>query len=184
MGKLRSFNFITLDGYYKGLGDDISWNTHRQEENEFAAQSMKPGGILLFGRVTYQMMAGFWTSPAAIQSAPAVANGMNEAEKIVFSKTLNKADWQNTRLMKSDLITEIQRLKEESPKDMTILGSGSLVSQLSEAGLMDEYGIMIDPVAIGQGSSLFNGLTHKLQLTLTNTRTFKSGVVLLNYSRQ
>jgi len=181
MRKLSTFTFITLDGYYKGENNDISWHTHGQEEGEFSAENLKGDNTLLFGRVTYQMMAGFWSSPAAVESFPEVAEGMNKAEKLVFSKTLNTVDWKNTKLIKGDLIEEIKKLKSESGNNITILGSGSLVTQLTEHNLIDEYQIMIDPVAIGKGTALFKGITHCPELKLVNSRVFKSGVVLHIY---
>lgn len=182
MAKLSCFLFISLDGYYKGPEDDISWHKHGQEEGQFSADSLGAENTLVFGRITYEMMAGFWTLPMAFENMPEVAAGMNKAQKIVFSKTLDKADWQNTRLIKTDMIAAMKKLKEESANDMTILGSGNIVTQFAEAGLIDGYQIMIDPVAIGSGTPIFQGLTKKLDLQLTSTRSFKSGVVLHSYT--
>lgn len=181
MGKLSSFTFITLDGYYKGPNQDVSWHKHGAEEGEFSADNLKSGNILLFGRTTYQMMAGFWPSPMAYDTFPAVAEGMNKAEKIVFSRTLQKADWENTRIISEDMIEEVQKLKHYAQKNMTLLGSGNILTQLAEASLIDEYQIMIDPVAIGNGTPVFQNIKHHLDLKLTSTRTFKSGVILLCY---
>ncbi len=181
MGKLGMFNFLTLNGYYEGPHRDISWHRHGAEENEFAAASLNSGSILLFGRVTYEMMASYWPTPLAIKSDPVVAEGMNKAEKIVFSRTLARAEWANTRVVRNNIGDAVERLKMESVKDLTILGSGSIVTQLAGLGLIDEFQFMIDPVALGAGTSLFNGLQHKLDLALTKTRIFKSGVVLLCY---
>jgi dihydrofolate reductase len=181
MNKLSSFTFLTLNGFYKGLGEDISWHRHGAEESEYAAQGAGSDSILVFGRLTYQMMAGYWPTPMALEQNPAVAAGMNKAEKIVFSRTLSKAEWANTRVVKDDLVEEIRRLKALAGKDLTILGSGSIVTQLAAAGLIDVYQFMIDPVALGKGATLFGGLEGKLDLELTGSRVFKSGVVLLNY---
>lgn len=182
MRKLNVFNFITLDGYYKGLNEDISWHRHGAEENEYAADNMKSdGAILLFGRTTYEMMTGYWPTPMVIENDPIVARGMNRAEKIVFSKTLKKPEWQNTKVMSGDIVEKIRKMKQTPGKDMTVLGSGSIVTQFAEHGLVDEYQIMVDPVAIGDGTPIFKGLKNKLDLKLTKTRIFKSGVVLLCY---
>lgn len=181
MGKLRVFNFATLNGYYKGPHGDIAWHRHGAEEGGFSAERLKAGTILLFGRVTYEMMAGYWPSLDAIKNNPIVAEGMNKAEKIVFSRTLKKAGWNNTRLVKDNILDELRTMKQISTKDLTILGSGSIATQLADAGLIDEYQIMVDPVVIGGGTSLFSSITCKLDLRLTGTRTFKSGVVLLSY---
>lgn len=180
MGKLSVFNFITLNGYFKGSGEDISWHKHDEEGTKFSEENMKSGNILLFGSVTYKMMANFWPSQMAYKNFPVVAEGMNNAEKIVFSKTLLKAEWKNTRIIKDNIVEEIKILKEQG-KNMTILGSGSIVSLFAEHSLIDEYQFMVDPIAIGDGTTIFKGITHQLNLKLANTKTFKSGSILLSY---
>jgi dihydrofolate reductase len=182
MAKLVSFTFITLDGYYKGVGDEISWHKHGQEESEFSSKSMGSGddSILMFGRLTYEMMAGFWPTEMGRQMNPTVAEGMTNAEKIVFSKTLTAGSWKNTRVLNGNLAAEVATLKKGS-KDIAVLGSGSVLSQLAEANLVDRYQVMLDPVAIGAGVSIFSGMNRQLNLKLVETKTFKSGVILLNY---
>jgi dihydrofolate reductase len=181
MPLLSCFNFISLNGFYKGLKDDISWHRHGEEESIFSAENAQKDSILLFGRVTYEMMSSFWTTAEARAMAPLVAEGMTSAEKIVFSRTLQSAAWENTRIVQHDIYSEVKRLKETGTKDMTILGSGSIISQLADHGLIDQYSLMLDPVAIPYGSSFLHGISRKLDLKLVNTRIFKSGVVLLNY---
>jgi len=181
MSKLTVFNFITLNGFFKGPNEDINWHRHCGEENEYSVESLKAGNTLLFGRITYEMMAGFWPTQMAIDSFPDVARGMNKADKIVFSRTLEKVEWNNTRVVKDNMIGEIKRLKQLPGKDMTLLGSGSILTQFADHGLVDEYQVMIDPVAIGDGTPIFKNLMEKLDLKLTATRTFKSGVLLLRY---
>lgn len=181
MRKLTAYNFITLNGYYKGPGGDISWHQHGGEEEQFSVNSLEAHNVLVFGRVTYEMMASFWPTEDAMNMMPEVAKGMNDAEKIVFSNTLQKADWQNTRVIGGDIVAAMKKLKAEPGNDMTILGSGSIISQLADAGLIDGYQFMIDPIAIAGGTPIFSGIQHSLQLELINTRSFKSGVVLLEY---
>ncbi|MCO4292530.1 dihydrofolate reductase family protein [Solitalea sp. MAHUQ-68] len=181
MAKLNIFNFITLNGFYKGPNEDINWHKHGSEENEFAGDMLQFDSVLLFGRVTYEMMASYWPTPFAMENDPVVSEGMNKAEKIVFSKTLKNAAWENTKILSGDLVEEVKSLKQASSKSLTVLGSGSIVSQLAEAGLIDEYQIMIDPVAIGNGIPIFNNVKHQLDLKLIDTKTFKSGVVMLTY---
>lgn len=183
MRKISTFNFITLDGYYKGINDDISWHKHGggADENEFSAKSAGSGNTLLFGRVTCQMMASWWPTPMAAQQMPEIAKGMNKTEKIVFSKTVTNAAWNNTRIIKDDMIEAVKKMKQEPGPDITILGSGSIIAQLAGHGLIDSYTIMLDPLAIGAGTSLFKGMNHQLDLRLTDTRTFKSGRLLLTY---
>jgi dihydrofolate reductase len=181
MGKLTVFNFATLNGYFEGPNRDLSWHKHGAEENEYAGEMLKSGNTLLFGRVTYEMMASYWPTPNAIKNDPIVAEGMNSADKIVFSRTLKKADWSNTTVVKDNIEEEIKKRKQMPGKNMTLLGSGSILTQFAEQGLIDEYQIMVDPVVLGDGTSMFKGIKDKLDLKLTMTRTFKSGVVLLCY---
>ena len=181
MRKLNVFNFITLNGYFEGPKRDISWHKHGAEENEYAVEGLKSGSILLFGRVTYELMASYWPTPYAIKNDPIMAEGMNNADKIVFSRTLKKAEWNNTRLLKDHIVEEIKRMKQIPGKDMTLLGSGSIATQFAQQGLIDEYQIMVDPVVLGDGTPIFKGIKHTLNLKLTTTRTFRSGVVLLCY---
>ena len=181
MGKLSVFNFITLNGFYRGAAEDISWHKHGVEGEEFSAEGLKSGNILLFGRTTYEMMAGFWPTEMAMESFPKVATGMNKADKIVFSRTLVNTKWTNTRIIGKNMIEEMQRLKGSLDKDMTILGSGSIVAQFADAGLIDEFQFMVDPVAIGEGTPIFSNIKQKLELQLTGCRTFESGALLLSY---
>lgn len=181
MRKLNVFNFITLNGYFEGPNHDTSWHKHGGEENKYSDDSLQSKNILLFGRRTYEMMYNFWPTPMASEMFPETAKGMNKSEKIVFSTSLKKAEWNNTKVIGGNIVEEMKRLKKKKGNDLTILGSGSIVTLFADAGLIDSYQIMIDPVAIGKGTTLFNGLQNKLDLKLTNTRTFKSGVVLLSY---
>jgi dihydrofolate reductase len=182
MRKLSVFNSVTVDGYFTDQNGDMSW-AHQQdpEWNEFVANNAKSGGELLFGRITYDMMVSFWPTPAAAQMFPDVAKGMNESPKVVFSRTMDKASWNNTRLFKGDLENEVRKLKSESGDGLVVLGSGQIVSQLAEAGLVDEYQIALNPIVLGQGRTMFAGVTNKLNLKLTNSRSFKNGNVLLTY---
>jgi dihydrofolate reductase len=181
MAKLNVFNFMTLNGFYKGVNEDISWHSHEDAEaSQFAAESSGLGGMLLFGRVTYQMMESFWPTPAAAEAYPKVAEGMNKMEKVVFSNTLKSADWHNSRVVSGDIAAEVTKLKKGT-KDMTILGSGTVVSQLADARLIDSYMLMIDPVALGQGTPMFSGIKDKLEFELVDWKKFKSGILLLTY---
>jgi dihydrofolate reductase len=181
MRKLSVFNLITLDGYFTGQGGDISWHNVDAEFQKYAEKNANSGNTLLFGRLTYQLMASYWPSLEAVNNDPIVAKGMNSSEKIVFSRTLKKVDWANTRLVKEDMPGEVRRLKQQSGKDLTVLGSGSIVAQLAQAGLIDEYQLLLNPIVLGKGKTLFVGIKDKLSLKLTQTRTFGNGNVLLLY---
>ncbi len=182
MRKLIVFNLVTLDGYFAGQGGDISWHNVDEEFQELAEMASNSGNTLLFGRVTYELMVSYWPTSEAIKNDPIVAQGMNKAEKIVFSRTLTKADWNNTRLVKDNMLTEIRKLKQESGKDLTVLGSGSIVSQLAQDRLIDEYQILLNPIVIGKGKTMFEGVKDRFSLKLTKTRVFGNGNVLLNYA--
>jgi dihydrofolate reductase len=181
MRQVKAFNLVTLDGYFEGPKRDISWHKSDAETDEYAVQMLKSGDTLLFGRVTYELMASFWPTPHAIKNAPLVAEGMNNADKIVFSRTLKKVEWNNTRLVKDNIAEEVRKMKQLPGKDMTLLGSGSILTQLARQGLIDEYQLMVAPIALGEGTPLFKGIEHRLSLKLKTTRTFRNGNVLLCY---
>lgn len=182
MRKLVVFNQVTLDGYFADMNGDLSWaHKNDAEWNAFVADNAKGGGLLLFGRITYELMASYWPTPYAIENDPIVAEQMNNLPKVVFSRTMDKALWSNTKLVKSDMAPEIRKMKEEPGEDMVILGSGSIVSQLAQERLIDEYQIVVNPVVLGKGRTMFEVTKEKLTLKLTKTRTFGNGNVLLCY---
>ena len=181
---LSVFDSISLDGYFTDGSNDTSWAHSRDPEwQRFSAENAGGEAELLFGRKTYDMMAGFWPTSQALQTMPDVAQGMNRMRKIVFSRTLDKADWQNTRLVKGDLATEVARMKREPGPGMVILGSGQIVAQLTQAGLIDSYQIVVVPILLGKGRSLFEGVTGKPRLKLTKTRAFGNGNVVAWYEK-
>ena len=181
MRKLVFFILTSLDGYYEGPEHAIDWHNVDAEFNEFAIAQLDSVDMLLFGRVTYEVMAAFWPTDAAMKNDPVTAAAMNRLPKVVFSRTLADATWQNTRLVKDNVAQEITKMKEQADKDLIIFGSSDLSVSLVQAGLIDEFRIMVNPVALGNGKALFNGLPGRLKLELIKTRTFKSGNVLLYY---
>ncbi|MCU0435191.1 MAG: dihydrofolate reductase family protein [Bacteroidia bacterium] len=183
MRTISSFTFISLNGCYKRLGNDINWHQHGEEEAAFSAENLKTGNTLLFGRVTYEMMAGFWPTPMAAELFPEVAQGMNNAEKIVCSSTLGQAAWSNTTIISQDIVSAIRALKKTSGKNITILGSGILQTSLADEGLIDEFQVMIDPVIIDNGVQFLSAITRTGTLKLKSNRTFQSGTVLLTYTK-
>ena len=185
MRKLVVFNHVTLDGYFADMNGDMSWayrGSDDAEWNAFVADNASGGGQLLFGRITYELMARYWPTPDAIRANPIVAEGMNSMPKVVFSRTLDKVSWSNTKLVKGDIASEVRKMKQEPGKGMAILGSGSIVSQLAPEGLIDEYQVVVNPVVLGQGRTMFEGIKEKLNLKLTKTRTFGNGKVFLCYA--
>lgn len=181
MRTLNAYNFLTLNGLFKGPQEDISWHKHGGEEEQYSMESLQGDGILLFGRKTYDMMASFWPTPAAAEQFPEVAAGMNRAEKIAFSRKPFTPRWHNTRIITGDIVGQVRALKATPGKNMTILGSGSIISLFTEHELIDEYQFMIDPVAIPDGTRVFAGITRRLELEVSGSKVFKSGVVLLSY---
>src|SRR6185503_6452279 len=182
MASVTVFNSVSLDGYFTDANGDMSWaHKNDPEWNDFTAGNAKGESILLFGRKTYEMMAGFWPSPQAKQSFPEVAEGMNKQAKVVFSKTLDKATWNNTRLVKGDLPGEVRKMKKGPGPDVVILGSGTIVSQLTQEGLIDQYQVIVTLVVLGSGRTMFDGVTRKPNLKLKGERRFKNGNVLLTY---
>ena len=181
MRKVIFFNLTSLDGYFEGPNRDIYWHNVDEEFNEFAVEQTSSIGVLLFGRVTYQLMASYWPTEAAKRDDPMIAGLMNSLPKIVFSKTLEKVEWDNTKLVKDNFVEDVLKLKQQPGKDIAIFGSSDLAVTFIEYGLIDEFRIMINPLALGSGKPLFQGLKSKLDLKFVKTRTFKSGNVLLYY---
>ena len=182
MTKLVVYNSMSLDGYFTDANGDMSWAHKRDPEwQAFISENAGGGGQLLFGRITYDLMASFWPTPLAAQSNPIVVERMNGLQKYVFSRTLEVATWNNTRLLRGDLTTEVRKLKQEPGPNIVIMGSGSVVAQLAEAGLIDEYQIVLNPLVIGSGRTLFEGVKRKLPMKLARSRAFGNGNVVLFY---
>jgi dihydrofolate reductase len=182
MRKVIFFMLTSLDGFFEGPNGEIDWHHVDEEFNEFAIEQINSGDTLLFGRVTYEGMASYWPTPAATANDPIVAHMMNSMPKIVFSKTLSSAEWQNSRLVKENFAEEISKLKQQPGKDLIIFGSSNLAVSFIQHGLIDEFRIMVNPIVLGDGKPLFKGIQNKLELRLLKTKTFKSGNVLLYYA--
>ena len=184
MGKLVVFNSISLDGYFVDANGDMSWahsGAEDDEWDEFVAANASGGGQLVFGRITYELMASYWPTAAALQNDPVVAERMNNLPKLVFSRTLDEASWNRTRLVKDGMAAEMRRLKSEPGNDVAIMGSGSIVSQLTREHLIDEYQVVVVPIVLGAGRTMFDGVGGRLGLRLTKTRSFANGNVYLRY---
>ncbi|MBV9358804.1 MAG: dihydrofolate reductase [Chloroflexi bacterium] len=178
MANLITFNLVTLDGFFEGPDHNIDWHNVDDEFNAFALEQLDRLGGLMFGRVTYELMASYW--PTASADDP-VAERMNALPKFVASRTMRSVDWQNSRLLGSDLTDEIGALKQASDGDIAIFGSGKLIASLMPLGLIDVHGIMVNPVILGRGIPLFEGVHDRNELTLIDARPFASGNVLLRY---
>ena len=183
--RLSAFMMISLDGYFADARGDMGFAhalAQDGEWNDFVAGNARGGGVLLFGRKTYELMASWWPTPAAAKANPVVAERMNSGPKVVFSRTLAAAEWSNTTLVREDAPVAVRRMKEEDGPGMVILGSGSIVTQVAAAGLLDTLQVVVTPVALGAGSSLLAGLGRRLDLALADTRVFRNGAVVLWYA--
>jgi dihydrofolate reductase len=184
MPRLVVFNNVTVDGYFAAVNGDIGW-AHRDSQDAefqaFVADNAEGGGRLLFGRRTYEIMTSYWPTPLAAQNDPVLAERMNALPKVVFSRTLDHASWNNTRVVNGDIAEAVRTMKREPGPDMVILGSGTIVSQLSQAGLIDEYQLVVNPVVLGQGRTMYDGISVPLSLKLARSRTFRRGRVFLCY---
>lgn len=181
MRSLRVFESVSVDGYFVDEGGDMGWAHAGAPDPEFdawVAKNAGSGGALLFGRKTYQEMAGFWPTPMAAAQMPEVARGMNGAKKYLVSRTLAPT-WSNTELLPGPLVEVVRALKAEAGPPLVILGSGSVAAQLGDAGLVDEYQLVIVPVVLGAGRTVFG---RRQPLQLTEHRVFReSGMVVLTY---
>ena len=170
MQKLMVFNNISMDGYFVDKDNKMDWAHPGKNDDEWTAftnenvSNTKNGGTLLFGRVTFELMEMFWPTQIAFSQMPQVAEGMKSANKIVFSRTRNESKWGNTRFINGNLQEEIIKLKTESNNGIVILGSGTLVCQLTELKLIDEYQFIMNPLILGGGRTLFNGLSSTQEL--------------------
>jgi len=187
MRKVMLFENITLDGYFTGKDGDFSW-AHRDppdpEFQRFIHDNAQGGGTLLFGRKTYEMMASFWPTKAGKDADPVIAKMMNEQAKVVFSKSLKEASWHNARLVKTDPVKEVQSLQTEAGPDLLVMGSGTIVAQLARAGLIDRVQLIVKPIAIGRGRTLFEGLEELQRYRLVSARGFPvSGNTFVEYAR-
>ena len=186
MRQLSVFNQISVDGFFKSRDGDIGWLHDDAEKDDpefrqFTIDNTASGGMLLFGRKTFEMMASFWPTPAAAKQFPEVARHMNESPKVVFSKTLDKTTWQNTTIVAGDPVGAVKKLKGEAGKPIVILGSGTIVSLLTHAGLIDEYQILVIPTVLSEGATMFEGAGKTLNLELASSRSFRNNKAFLVY---
>ena len=179
MRKIIVSNLVSVDGLFSGPDGELDWFVWNNETADYVKALFREVDTLLFGRVTYELMAGYW--PDAADEDPVIADKMNNLPKLVFSRNLAKAAWHNSRIVSGDIAAEVARLKKQPGKDMVIFGSGSIVSVLSQLGLIDDYRLFVNPVILGNGKAHFSGLSRIINLQLVETRAFSTGVVLLRY---
>jgi dihydrofolate reductase len=177
MGKLIMWNLMTLDGFVEGPNRDISWHfdVWGEELERLSIEQLKSAGGLMFGRVTYELMAGHWPSATG-----EVADLMNAMPKYVFSHTLTGSDWNNTQMYGADLASTAAKLKRENPKDIFLFGSADLAASLIPHRLIDEFRIAVNPIILGGGTPLFKP-GERIKLKLLDARTLSTGIVIVRY---
>ena len=148
MRKIIFQMMITVDGFFEGPNKELDWHNVDGEFNDYGIDLLNNVDTLLFGRVTYQLMASYWPSATAVTNDPIVINKMNNLSKIVFSKTLSSVEWNNTRLIKENIGEEISNLKKKPGKDIAIFGSSDLALTFIQLDLIDEYRIILNPVVL------------------------------------
>ena len=188
MRKIIVTMWVTLDGFIAGPNGEMNWIMVDQAMGQYEDDLVSSADTLILGRVTYQSFAGSWPyvpeNPSVSEGEKEYARKLNSMRKIVFSKTLEKAEWNNSQLVKEVLPEEIAKMKQEPGKDIVIYGSASIVQTLTNLGLIDEYQLLVHPVVLGGGKPLFAGIAKPAQLRLLQTKSFPSGVVGLYYEPQ
>jgi dihydrofolate reductase len=177
--RLIASEMVTVDGFFAGPNEELDWFVQDEELDKFANDLIESVDTILYGRVTYQMMAGYWP-----QASGSFADRTNRLPKLVFSSTLDETPWGgwgNARPVKGVLAEEVAKLKNESGNDMVIYGSGSIVQALTRLGAIDEYRLVVNPVVLGAGRPLFGGLDERRSLRLTEAVSWPSGCVALTY---
>jgi dihydrofolate reductase len=181
MQTLASFIFTSLDGFYEGPNGELDWPIVDQEFNDFAARQLDEADVLAFGRATYEHMAAYWPTEQANANDPAMTSRMNNKEKLVFSTTLTDVDWSGTTLVRGDATEQIPTIMDAAGKELLVIGSAHLTANLAQADILDELRIMVCPIVLGQGRSLFEDLKDRVSLSLIGVRQFKSGNLVLTY---
>jgi dihydrofolate reductase len=193
MRKVIASTFVTLDGFIVGPNEEMDWvlDNYDGEMGNDIGDQLKSTDAILLGRVTYQIMANYWPiattsddpvidnmNGAAAATTRRIADDMNNIPKIVFSRTLEKVEWKNSRLIRDIVAEEISQLKQQPGKDMVILGSASIVQTFASLGLIDEYRLLVHPVVLGSGKPLFKNdiREDRHNLKLVETKTYRKGL--------
>lgn len=187
MRKLVLFMHVSLDGFAVDANGGLDWISYDSELQQYADGIVGTVGSPVYGRVTYELMAGYWptvlANPDAGEHSKAHAEWVDKATKIVFSKTMKKADWNNTIVINDNIAEEINKLKQQPGKDLVIFGSPGLAHSFMELDLIDEYQLTLNPVVLGSGIPAYQNIKNKTNLKLVKATPLKSGVVGLHYVR-
>jgi dihydrofolate reductase len=198
MRRIIAFNRVSADGYFSAPDGNLDWVVPEDQLDKEATRNMSGQGTLMFGRRTYEMFASFWPqqveNPAGAEDPHsrgrrppemhAMAVFINDAVKIVFSRTLKDVRWKNSRIINKLEPRAVEAIKSEPGKDIMIFGSGSIVSQLAQHNLIDEYQFVVGPVFLGDGRTLISGVSKKVPLQLAEAKPYESGNVMLRYTRK
>lgn len=188
MRKLVLFMHVSLDGFATDTKDGLDWISYDSELQEYADGIVATVGSPVYGRVTYELMAGYWpkvlTDPNENEHSKAHAQWVDKVTKIVFSKTMKTADWNNTIVINDNITEEINKLKQQPGKDLVIFGSPGLAHSLMELDLIDEYQLTLNPILLGNGKPVYQNIQSKTNLTLVKATLLESGVIGLHYVRK
>jgi dihydrofolate reductase len=179
-----------------GDDEDMSWviDTFDAEMGKDIASGFQETGAILLGRVTYDIMSAYWPTaipdgnydydnPAEGSEDPVITERMNNLPKIVFSRTLERADWNSSSIVRDNIGEEVAKLKQQPGKDLMIQGSASVVQQLTNLGLIDEYRLLVHPVVLGSGKPLFQHIDDRATLKLIDSKVYGNGVIGVKYQR-
>lgn len=181
MRKIIASENISLDGYFAAKDEGFDWFSWNDEMERSAIELMGTVDMMLFGRTTYEMMAEYWPKAKPPAENQAIIDFMNNGPKIVYSNRLEKADWNNSMIVKGVKAEEVQTMKSLPGKDLVIFGSGTILKALMKLGLVDELHLLVNPVILGGGKPLFEDPGGMRKLDLLRTQGFGNGVVLLRY---
>ena len=192
MRRIVMINWLSVDGFFTGPNGEIDWMVRDPEVDKALHEPSQAGlesagsDTMLLGNTTYTMFENSWPQIAKDPNAPEelhkLADEVIGMTKIVFSQTRQEVPWENSKLFHGNLLQEVEKLKQGAGTDIIVFGSGTIVQQLSNAGLIDEYFIVLTPVVLGKGKLLFQDV-KKLNLHLLESRSFKSGNILLRYGK-
>jgi dihydrofolate reductase len=183
MRNLASFIIVSLDGFHEDANGVFDFAIVDEEFREFAIRQLDEADTLGFGRATYHHMANYWPTDQARANDDAIATRMNTKPKLVFSNTVEHAQWFNTTVIAGNSIERIEEIKSAPGGEVLVIGSAHLTASFVAADVLDELRIMVSPIVLGQGHALFEDLRERVALKLSHVRQFDSGNVLLTYGR-
>ena len=183
MKKIIAVEWLSLDGYFSDSENGTDWLVSGEKTGEYLLKMFANINTILLGHVTYEMFAAYWPKPNPADPNPKeLIDFMNNSRKVVFSKSLKKAEWNNSVVMKDIVSEEIIELKQKAAKDIVIFGSGSIVSHLTNLKLIDEYQFLINPVFLGSGKTIFKSEEAKSKLKFLDSKKFDNGNIMLHYA--